>query len=218
MGKTKTGKTKAGKTKAGKTKTSALPALAFILLCGVVQVQAAPILYDINFTSFFNPDPPISGSFDYNAAAAVGSQFTNFDVIWEGTTFDLTAAANNPVGRNADTSTCIPSVDSAGFFAGLLNPENCLSLGTVWTAELGFPGNIAAFGIETDAPGDANSLQADVSQFTSYGGPEVSDQGRWTISTVPEPGLLSLVLIGTLALIGINRCRVLRRAPQQSES
>lgn len=179
--------------------------LASILLGGAVQVHASPVLYDIDFTSFFNPNPPISGSFDYDASAPVGSQFSDFTVIWEGFTFDLTAAANNPVSRNSDTSTCIPSTDSAGFFAGLLNPDNCLSLGTVWAADVGFPGDQAAFGIEIDAPSDANSLQADVSESTTYTGPELSDQGRWTIVATPEPRLLPLLLFAALTVIGPKR-------------
>jgi hypothetical protein len=103
----------------------ALFGLASLLLCGALQSPASPVLYDVDFTAFdFMGPAPTSASFDYDASATAGSQFTDFIVVWNGFTYDLTAAANNPVARNYNTSACIPSLDSAGFFAGLLNPSN----------------------------------------------------------------------------------------------
>jgi hypothetical protein len=145
---------------------------------------------------------PTSGSFDYDASAAAGSQFADFTVVWRGMTYDLTAAANNPVARNSITSACIPSLDSSGFFAGLLNPSNCLSLSTTWDATAGFPGGMASFGIETEALSDANSLQVDVQVPTNYNGSEEFSAGRWTITVaIPEPGTWPVLLIAAVALL-----------------
>ncbi len=122
--------------------------------------------------------------------------------------YDLTAAANNPVARNSSTSACIPSLDSAGFFAGLLNPSYCLSLGTTWDATAGFPGGMASFGIETDAPSDANRLQVDVQESTAYSGSEESSQGRWAITpATPEPGTSPVLPIAAVALLAMKRIK-----------
>src|SRR5579863_7894850 len=94
------------------------------LLLAAPAADASPLSYDIDFTAFnFMGPPPTSGSFTYDASAAIGSQFSDFTVVWDGLTFDLTAAANNPYADNTQTSTCTPSLDSAGFFAGLINPS-----------------------------------------------------------------------------------------------
>jgi hypothetical protein len=185
--------------------------LASLLLCGAMQVHASPVLYDIDFTAFnFMGPAPTSASFDFDASAAAGSQFSDFTVVWQGITFDLTAAANNPVARDSITSACIPSLDSAGFFAGLLNPSNCFSLSTTWDANA-FPGGMASFGIETDAPSDANSLQVDVQESTTYSGSGESSQGRWTITATPEPSASPVLLMAAVALLASKRIKTHRQ-------
>ena len=103
----------------------------------------------------------------------------------------------------------IPSLDSAGFFAGLVMPSNCLSLTTLWTADAGFlsgsPGTFGTFNIQIGALGDSNRLHANVLESINYAGPELGDQGRWSVS-VATPDM-PVLLIGALACVGIKRTR-----------
>jgi hypothetical protein len=56
-----------------------------------VPAFSVPIHYEISFTG--GPTIPTSGSFDYDPAIPT---FSNFVVISQGITFDLTAEANSP--------------------------------------------------------------------------------------------------------------------------
>ena len=75
--------------------------LSLSILLGLVgaaaTASAGPILYNINFTTA-SGIAPTSGSFLYDDAAA--NPFASFLVVWNGITFDLTAAANDPILSN----------------------------------------------------------------------------------------------------------------------
>ncbi len=75
----------ARRTEMPNVRARALFGLASLLLCGALQVHASPVLYDMDFTALnFMGPAPTSGSFDYDASAAAGSQFTDFIVVWNG--------------------------------------------------------------------------------------------------------------------------------------
>jgi hypothetical protein len=62
-----------------------------ILLIGALPALATPVNYTIDFTLTQDGPLPTSGSFSYDSST---STFANFDVVWDGDTFDLTSAAN----------------------------------------------------------------------------------------------------------------------------
>jgi hypothetical protein len=196
---------------------------AVLLFLGVAPIYASPVLYNMSFTAFpLMSIEPTSGSFYYDASAPVGSQFTDFSIVWDGFTFDLTNAGNYPsVQTNSNTSACIPSLDSAGFFAGLTMPSNCSSLTTHWSAEAGFstgfPGTFAAFNIEIGGPDNMSNLQANVLESVSYSGPELGNEGRWSVNVAtPEPAAMPALLIGSLACMVIKRRTQLQPDRQSS--
>jgi hypothetical protein len=105
-------------------------AVRVLLLMGVMGsgAFAAAIPYTINFTTFAGSSLPTSGSFTYDSAAALGSQFASFLVGWDGLTFDLTSEANSPF-----TLACGPANSSTtfGILSGTLTnvprqPAKCL--------------------------------------------------------------------------------------------
>jgi hypothetical protein len=69
-------------------------AVQVLLLTGIIAsgAFAAAIPYNINFTTDSGSPTPTSGSFTYDGGAAIGSQFTAFDVEWDGLPFDLTTS------------------------------------------------------------------------------------------------------------------------------
>jgi hypothetical protein len=71
-------------------------AVQVLLLTGIIAsgAFAAPIPYAISFTTATGAPTPTSGSFTYDSAAALGSQFTAFAVAWDGVAFDFTSPAN----------------------------------------------------------------------------------------------------------------------------
>ena len=84
------------------------------LVGAAASATAAPILYNINFTG---GTPNATDSFLYDSAAALGSQFGNFNVSWSGFSFDLTSSANSPTTGGTG---CPSSPTSATFFRGEL--------------------------------------------------------------------------------------------------
>lgn len=67
--------------------------LASMLLCGALQLRAAPEHYVIHFTAKFGI-APTSGSFDYDSSQPAGSRYKEFVIKWGDTRFDFTSAAN----------------------------------------------------------------------------------------------------------------------------
>lgn len=181
--------------------------LAPLLLCLAVHIHAETVLYDINFSTgpFGFGDLPTSGSFGYDASQPLGSQFTNFIVVWEGISFDLTSDANFPSFVNTDTSACFPTLGSAGVFAALSAPGNCLGVGSDWLG-IAHPDKLSAqFKFEfVDAALD-NSVR--IFGFTPIPfslSPLLVAQGhgiRIIAAAVPEPTELPLLVTGVLALV-----------------
>jgi hypothetical protein len=93
------------------------------LLTGIVAsgAFAAPLAYNINFTTNSGSPTPTSGSFTYDSAVPPGSQFTGFDVEWDGLAFDLTSNANT-----GGTSSGCGAITSTTVFLFLSGTNECL--------------------------------------------------------------------------------------------
>jgi hypothetical protein len=72
--------------------------LPLLALCLAIPAQSDPIAYTITFTATYGSGPkPTAGSFDYDSTLET---FSDFDVVLDGTTFDMTAEANDPAENN----------------------------------------------------------------------------------------------------------------------
>ncbi len=153
-------------------------------LMGALSTAAAsPVLYTLNFTG---GTPDATGSFDYDASLT-SNPFSAFTVTWEGTTFNLTSAANT---APLDTETCAASTGAAEIFQSLTAP-GCGVGGTSsedWYADIQFNE------IGIDIYGAAPSV-SEVEDTTNNGNPVTSGTVQAT-STAPEPATWGLVIAG----------------------
>jgi len=80
---------------------------------------------------------PTSGSFTYDSTA---DTFSDFDVTWNGVTYDLTASANSPGAGSGGVPSCIGSLTGAAASFALLDGA-CASPGpsfsTQWAGDPG---------------------------------------------------------------------------------
>src|SRR5262249_23932312 len=83
---------------------------------------ASPVFYNITFTAT-SGTAPTAGSFTYDAAAALGSQFTGFTVVWESGIYDLTSAANT--GKQFVGTDCGTTPSSQSVFTFLSGQNVC---------------------------------------------------------------------------------------------
>jgi hypothetical protein len=155
---------------------------------------------------------PTSGSFTYDSTVP---NFTNFVVVWSSVPIDLTASANAPA-IGTPLNSCFTSSSGASATFSLLT--NCatdpnagwFALNTTGTPEFVFEDCTVP---ATECP---NSELTDISAIIpgvyiplfSAGG-----YGGFTVSAVPEPGTLSLTLLGILLLVVVMRKRA-RTLPQ----
>jgi len=192
--------------------------LLFIGLAGTaVSLQAAPILYNINFTG--GTPPATSGSFTYDASQPTGSQFSNFIVVWEGDTFDLTGEANHPM---VDGSGCAASPTSATYFAALSGTSECGANSALnWNGMVDpivGPPTLDTFVIcdatqteQVGCIGGNGDYLYDGTDTTSAQTSYVSTAGKLTISAAtvatPEPSTAYLILPSLVALAFVARRR-----------
>jgi hypothetical protein len=173
-----------------------------LLLTGIVAsgAFAAPLAYTINFTTDVGSSTPTSGSFTHHNAEPPGSQFTAFDVEWDGLIFDLTSDANTggqSIGCGATTSTTI--------FAILSGTGECSGADTIrWVGGHTSLDNTFHF---RDSDGSGNIIQiVAVNPSTGTGGASgtfsITRQGSQT----PERFSFILALPG-VALLVLNRRR-----------
>lgn len=197
---------------------AAIAALAIAVTAA--PAQAAPVSYTINFVrtggdTFAAP----TGSFGYDAAAAPGFRFSDFQVAWIGLNFDLTSSANNP--NVSPGGAC-----SADTFQNLVTGMACtnpdpISGGVRWSggaAELD-----AVFFQITDLSSDKvpSSTSGQLFQIrnlqSATPGTEFGSSGTLTIAiappthAVPAPGTLGLLAVGLAGAL-FRRMRSLRRA------
>ncbi|MFT3857180.1 MAG: hypothetical protein QM742_06695 [Aquabacterium sp.] len=176
--------------------------VASVLLAAVsTVVGAAPtdyVLHDFALDSGANA--PAEGHFTYDPS----SGFSAFEVSWRGATFDLTYAANHPYivtdggattaqGTHADSFAVLTKTfpgpgDDASWFAG-----------TVYGDE----GGSSFLGFRTD-PNDERFVGFD--QYRPVVGPRVSNlsTGDWSVTPVPEAGVVAMAAMGLLALAGLR--------------
>ncbi len=106
----------------------------FVLLMGIVATGAlrGSAIYGINFTTNPGGVAPTSGSFMYDSSAA--DPFSDFTVIWDGLTFDLTSAANT--GEQFFGTGCGTFPSAASVFTFLSGQNVCTGpAAIVWAAE-----------------------------------------------------------------------------------
>jgi len=179
------------------------PLTSFILLYGVFG--AAGIVsatnYQINFTVANGSPAPTSGAFDWN-----GSTFSNFIVIWDGFTFDMTSLANFPSHYGPPASCGSTATD---FFNFMVTGQACTPEGGAgyhWGAQsLNYD---TSFAIIDNTPTASAAIIANndfgiIANFTNH-----DSRGDFTSSavvTTPEPGTLSIALVGLLTLVAWKR-------------
>jgi len=168
---------------------------------GALPAHASAVYYTIDFTITSGSTAPTSGSFDYDSTLT--DSFSNFIVLWDGLTFNLTSAANSPAifASNA----CI------GANTGALATFDELTCSTVtWSAgsdgaDVPYPATFALI--------DSGNFATFVAQAAVDGAPNsVGGSGSLTItgqSTVPEPGTTALMLLGLGCLL-LTRKRLAR--------
>ena len=121
--------------------------IIFLIGIGTAVTNASPITYDINFT-LTSGTPSATGTFTYDASQPIGSQFTNFTVLWDTVTFDMTSAANSP--QDLGTG-CGVGDTSATFFALLSGTAECSPTNpTQWDGSATF--TLASFTISESTP------------------------------------------------------------------
>jgi hypothetical protein len=181
----------------------------------VAALSAAPIQYTITFTKTSGTAPAPTGGFVYDAAAPLGSQFSNFNLTWGTVTVDMLTEpgvnANNPL---ASLTSCVPGT-SAGTFLMLSGPLPCDS-----SAQLLFAGRVDPGATSGIISFFSSSPQTDLQivgrgdQAFPFGDCESTEvgqvgpgcvfvQGTATISPVPEPatGVLMLFAIAITATV-----------------
>lgn len=166
--------------------------------------MAAPLNYTINFTTTAGT-APTAGSFTYDDSTGL---FSNFQVLWDVYTFDLTSSANTPV-----TGGGAPECQSAtGATAFLLLSNQCGASG--WAATVTsagpFPAAIHWFSFfalpQPITPPETLSIYTTVNHS---GSPRLtSGSGSWTLlaeqndtGAVPEPASMTMVALAAAALL-----------------
>lgn len=174
--------------------------LSLALLGALTSAHAAPVRYNIQFTTTSGSPAPTSGSFFYDSDVPV---FSNFLVVWNGISFDMTAAANNPTFAMGACNTA--GNGAADTFDFLLN-QNCGS-GQYFNGWGGFGyGFASGFTFERS---DAENLPTNAISFSAIDSStdNTSAQGTFSISLaeapVPEPATLSM-LTAAAALLAVR--------------
>jgi hypothetical protein len=158
--------------------------------------HAASLTYDINFTCAASTPScllPTSGTFTYDNSA---DTFTNFVIVWDGSTINLASAANaGPLGfYSGGTNPCLGS--STGAAASFLVMTDCpFNTYEPWLANTG-----GLFAITTSV--NANNFASFRAAIPDL--PEDAPQayGDFTVTETPEPSpyILMLTMFGFLLL------------------
>lgn len=183
-----------------------------ILFASTAALTAAPINYNINFTLDSGNLLPSSGSFTYDAATPL---FTGFIVLWNSTTYDLTAAANSP--STISLPSCLGGATGPAASFALLSQSGCTRSSTPgpfdvhgWSAVAGTTGGLSQFVLQHNdtAPGIYIAFAVDTANL---GTTNRSGSGQWSItpttSAVPEPSTLAMTILAGVLLVAVRRVR-----------
>jgi hypothetical protein len=184
-----------------------LLSIAAAALC--LPAVKAGTLYTINFSG--GSPNPTSGSFTYDPSTG----FSNFTVVWEGSTIDLTASANAPAisGTGCGGEASTPAYAFAIMSQAVTGCPTAPTYG--WLGVLRPSASEDFF--EFDVLSFTGLTTGEDSIITSFAGPsELTDtHGPWTITAVttaaPEPAGAFLSTLG-MAFLGIAVARQWRRA------
>jgi hypothetical protein len=197
------------------TKYALAKAIGFVGLFIAVSLPTRAQTFFMGFQNTTGAPAPTSGGFTYgpvNGFPYFGAPaFSNFQVTWDGLTFDLTGSANGPETFGGDE--CNP-FSSPGFGLAIMTQtvSGCKTTPTYeWFAFAGNPpiGASFAFGVITNGVGDSQRGGASIEIFSDPTGtptiPNASASGTWTVTQVPEPPGALLLAAGLLALMGTKR-------------
>lgn len=173
-----------------------------LLLLAFLAPNARADSYTINFTLLAETVAPTSGAFDYDPAT---NQFTDFTVVWDGLTFDLTSSANTATLTGGSPS-CVSAFSGPQAVLAMLT-TCAASQPTTWNAGNfllyeTFDINDAGNGIQAvDISGAFPSSQND--GLAGYGG-AVAAPVATPIAT-PEPSSLALIVAGVGLALALRK-------------
>lgn len=191
--------------------------LPFLACALAFPILAEPITYEIDFTlgGVVNTLPggqlPTSGSFTYDPAIG----FTSFIVMWNGNVFDLTASANAPMLETTAPfptwSECNDVASSPGFgFLIMSHTVTGCPLTYEWDAYNG-PGPFASFGFWEYLPYPPDPSLSELTYIINTGtpsnSPPINSAGQWSITAVPEPTFMPVLILGIMLLPFVQRNR-----------
>ena len=173
--------------------------LPFLLTMGALPALATPTYYIIDFTVIAGTPAlaPTSGSFFYDSSSET---FTGFSVVWDGTAYDLSSAANSPTIGPYGTPACASGSGGGASFnlltACQTGPNQLWTEGACCTYSGVFlPGGSFGFAVGGSNQPTIGFVADGVSAGTAV--------GQFTVESAPEPS--------TIILVGIGLCLVMRR-------
>lgn len=175
-------------------------AVALGLIVLVAQPAHADTTYTINFTTSAGSPGPTSGSFTYNSSTHT---FSNFVVMWDGYSFNLTSSANSPF--DAHPSGCTGEASTGAFAFEILSKTlTCPSAPEYFWFGQPRVGPTQVFVFEDEV--SATAYDQVGASLPATGATDSAD-GSWTISAMntPEPSELLLLGSGLVSLMGVIR-------------
>ena len=190
----------------------AIRILGLLVISGTMSF-ATPINYTFTWIPEGQLPLPTSGSFTYDSAAAVGSQFSNFQVVWDSFLFDFTAAANSATVN----STC-GAVTSPEIFAFLTGTSECAPAPDTfsWIGNAGGPS--PTFDLFDTSGLGTTDIELGATSATIVTGSPAPVSGLYSVgrmnttASVPEPSTVLLGLAGGGLLLGRRMAQARRKS------